>query len=166
MSTREREKMELSAADVLRLKSLVQSFTRSFGLLITKQTPCGLPISPSHAHCVMVLLERERAGIETSQSELAAKLGIDKSNIARLCGKLQEEGHAKQSVSPSDGRGRLVSLTAKGRRMAERLETASDERFRTILDAVPLARRAPIFASLETLIEAVGVLDSERRGDE
>ena len=150
-----------SEADVARLKSLIQSFARSFGLLVTRQTPCGLPISPSHAHCLMVLLERERAGLETSQFELGDRLSIDKSNVARLCGKLHQDGHAVQTRSPSDGRGRLIRLTLKGKRMAERLETASDERFRRILKAVAPDERGPLLTSLETLTAALRLLDEE-----
>jgi DNA-binding MarR family transcriptional regulator len=150
-----------ASSDVGRLKHLVQSFASNFGLLVTKQTPCGLPISPSHAHCLMVLLERDRENVETSQSDLADRLSIDKSNVARLCGKLQSDGHAMQARSPSDGRGRIVSLTPKGKRMAERLELASDERFRRILKAVAPEAREPILTSLEALIEAVRVLDGD-----
>jgi DNA-binding MarR family transcriptional regulator len=156
-----RAKTQATHSDVARLKALVQSFANNFGLLVTKQTPCGLPISPSHAHCLMVLLQRDRDGLETSQSDLAERLGIDKSNVARLCGRLQSDGHATQVRAPDDGRGRIVSLTLKGRRMAERLELASDERFRQILKAIAPAAREPVLASLESLIEAVRVLDGE-----
>ncbi|MDF3067800.1 MAG: transcriptional regulator, MarR family [Polyangiaceae bacterium] len=145
--------------DVARLKRAVQEFTRSFGLLVTKQTPCGLPVSPSYAHCLMLLLERERQALQTSQSEIGEQLTIDKSNIARLCRKLEKAGHASQQRDPDDGRGRLVELTGKGRRMAERLEAASDERFLRVLEAVPTAQRPQLLASLTLLIEAVGALD-------
>jgi len=145
--------------EVARLKSLVQEFARNFGLLVTKQTPCGFPLSPSHAHCLMLLLEREKRGLQTSQSEIGGRLTIDKSNIARLCSKLEQDGHATQQRDPEDGRGRLVELTAKGRRMAERLEMASDQRFARVLGAVPSAQRAQLLASLSVLIEAVRVLD-------
>ena len=148
-------------SDVGRLKFLVQGFASTFGLLVTKQTPCGLPISPSHAHCLMVLLERDREAVETTQSDLGERLGINKSNVARLCSKLQRDGHALQVRSPDDGRERVVSLTAKGRRMGERLEVASDERFGRILKAVAPAARQPVLASLATLIEAVRVLDGD-----
>jgi DNA-binding MarR family transcriptional regulator len=110
----------------------------------------------------MVLLDRERSRTETSQSDLGEQLSIDKSNVARLCSKLQRDGHAIQTRSPSDGRGRLVALTLKGRRMAERLESASDDRFRKILKAVPAEAREPMLASLAALIEAVRVLDGRR----
>lgn len=145
--------------DTARLKRMVQEFARNFGLLVTKQTPCGFPVSPSYAHCLMLLLEREKQELQTSQSEIGDRLTIDKSNIARLCSKLEKEGHATQTRDPEDGRGRLVALTAKGRRMAERLEAASDQRFARVLEAVPAAQRPQLLASLTLLNEAVRVLD-------
>lgn len=148
-----------SSDEAARLKSMVQEFTRKFGLLVTKQTPCGFPLSPSYAHCLMLLLEREKQGLHTSQAEIGGRLTIDKSNIARLCRKLEKAGHATQQRDPDDGRGRLVELTAKGRRMAERIEVASDERFARVHAAIPVGQRAQLLASLRVLIEAVRVLE-------
>jgi DNA-binding MarR family transcriptional regulator len=145
--------------EATRLKTMVQEFARSFGLLVTKQTPCGFPLSPSYAHCLMLLLEREKQGLQTSQTEIGARLTIDKSNIARLCAKLEKAGHATQQRDPGDGRGRLVELTAKGRRMAERIEAASNDRFARVLAAVPVAQRPRLLASLGVLIEAVRTLE-------
>jgi DNA-binding MarR family transcriptional regulator len=147
--------------DAVRLKALVQQFSRNFGLLVTKRTPCGFPISPSHAHSLMILRERERDKFVTSQTELGARLTIDKSSITRLCRKLESSGHATQTRSPSDGRGRIVRLTAEGRRLAERLEIASQERFARVLSAVSPGKRSMLLSSLEELVSAVSALDEE-----
>lgn len=152
---------EPSPQDVDRLKELIQEFVRSFGLLVVKQTPCGFPLSPSHAHCLMVLLERELQGTETSQTELGKRLAIDKSNIARLCRKLQSSGHATQTRAPTDGRGRLLQLTPKGRRMAEKLQHSSQARFGRVLGGVPTAERGALLSSLETMIKAVRLLEED-----
>jgi DNA-binding MarR family transcriptional regulator len=135
---------------------LVQEFVRSFGLLITKQTPCGHPLSPSHAHALMVLLEREGEG--TTQSSLGAQLGIDKSNVARLCARMHDEGHIVQEVSAEDARGRTLELTAKGKRMAEQLKGASLARFQRVLHGVPLAKRRQLLDSLQLLNASVALL--------
>ena len=111
--------------DVEDLRAHVQQFVRSFGLLVTKQTPCGFPVSPSYAHAMMLILRRAANGLETLQADLAGALGIDKSNIARLCERMVDAGHALQSVPAADGRSRLVTLTSKGARVAHRIEQAS-----------------------------------------
>ncbi len=151
-----------SNAETYRLRTLLQSFIRSFGLLVTKRTPCGQPISPSHAHALMVLLERARDHTETSQADLALVLGIDKSNVTRLCSRMEAAGHVGQERAPDDGRSRLVKLTAQGQRLAHRIERASHDRFGRIVKALPREERASVFAALASLNEAIGTLDEER----
>src|SRR5690242_17120964 len=96
-----------SKQDVERLRGLVQQFIRRFGLLVTKQTPCGQPLSTSYAHALMVLLERSPSGFGISQAELGATLVIVKSNVARLCSRMVAAGHAVQAVASTDARSRL-----------------------------------------------------------
>src|SRR4051812_35895403 len=110
-------------ADLLRTS--IQRFVRSFGLLNGDQTPCGLPLSPSHAHALMALIDRERSHQRSTQQDLVKILGVDKSNVPRLCAKMLESGHLSQQPSLDDGRAWLVSLTEKGRLLAERVEAAS-----------------------------------------
>lgn len=149
-------------ADVERLRSLVQSFVRQFGLLVTKETPCGLPVSPSYAHGLMVLLEREHRSERTSQSDLGERLRIDKSNITRLCARMEAAGHVVQERTPEDGRGRLVRLTPAGTRLARRLEEASRGRFEQIVRGIARGRRQVLFESLELLNAAVEALGDEQ----
>jgi DNA-binding MarR family transcriptional regulator len=144
--------------DVRKLQVSVQAFVRSFGLLVTKQTPCGQPVSPSHAHALMILLEREELGLTTTQADLGRHLGLDKSNVARLCARLASEEHATQQVSPSDARSRQLTLSARGRRMATNIRAASLERFRRVMDAVPAAERRSLIHSVELLTAAVQTL--------
>jgi MarR family transcriptional regulator, transcriptional regulator for hemolysin len=148
--------------DAQRLRALVQTFVRSFGLLVTKQTPCGQPISPSYAHALMVLLERSRETTDTSQAELALTLGIDKSNVTRLCSRMEAAGHVVQERAPEDGRSRLVTLTPHGARLAGRVEDASQQRFARIMAALTPNERSVMLDSLAALNRAIGTLDTER----
>ena len=68
------------------LRRSIQRFVRAFGLLAGDQTPCGQPLAPSHAHALLVLLERECVAPANAlkQQELASALGLDKSSITRL----------------------------------------------------------------------------------
>jgi DNA-binding MarR family transcriptional regulator len=147
-----------SNADADLLREQIQRFVRSFGLLVTRQTPCGQPVSPSYAHALMVLLERDLAGAPMTQTELGAALGIDKSNVARLCSRLENARHAEQVPAPDDARSRLVSLTATGKRMAQRITEASRDRFARITAALPRSERATVLDSLTLLNEAVETL--------
>jgi len=149
-------------ADVARdLQASVQSFVRSFGLLVTKQTPCGQPITPSIAHALMILLEREGEGASTYQHELAEQLGLDRSSVQRLCARLETDGRIKQEPGPDDARARRLRLTASGQRMAANIQAASLRRFSRIVDAIPVSKRQPLLDALETLTAAVLTLEEE-----
>lgn len=138
------------------LRTSIQRFVRSFGILSSAQTPCGVPLPPSHAHALMALLERERRAESSTQQDLVKVLGVDKSNVTRLCAKMVEAGHLVQEPSPEDGRAWRVSLTSKGLRVAERVEDASRTRFDRLLAALPsAAARATVMQSLDLLNDAI-----------
>ncbi|HEX2877151.1 MAG TPA: MarR family winged helix-turn-helix transcriptional regulator [Polyangiaceae bacterium] len=134
---------------------------RSFGLLVTKQSPCGQPVSPSIAHALIALLGREEAGTATYQHELAELLGLDRSSIARLCSRLEADGRLKQEPAPDDARARLLRLTASGQRMAGNIRAASLERFARIVEAIPASKRQPLLDALKVLTAAVLTLEEE-----
>lgn len=153
--------MTARAATARELQASIQAFVRSFGLLVTKQTPCGQPVSPSVAHALMVLLDREEGGVATYQHELAVLLGLDRSSITRLCSRLQADGRLKQEPAPDDARTRLLRLTASGQRMAGNIRAASLDRFERIVQAIPGSKRQPLLDALKVLTAAVLTLEQE-----
>ena len=140
------------------LRRLLQRFIRDFGLLAQNQTPCGKPLQTSHAHALMALLDENR---QLNQKDLARELGLDKSSIARLCQRMEQEGHIEQLRSDGDARVRHLRLTARGAKLAREIEQSSKQRFAAVLDAVPAAERARLFSGLELLAQAVRTV----RGD-
>jgi DNA-binding MarR family transcriptional regulator len=141
------------------LQESVQTFVRSFGLLVTRQTPCGQPVTPSVAHALMTLLDREADGASTYQHELATLLALDRSSVQRLCVRLEADGRIKQEPGPDDARARRIQLTPSGRRMAANVQAASRERFRRILEAIPASKRESLLDALSTLTAAVLTLE-------
>lgn len=148
-----RERMG-TASQADQLRRLVQQLVRRFGAVAADRTPCGKPMSIAQAHALMIL----RTGGELSQQELAAELCIDKSNVARLCAKLVEEGHAVQRACERDGRSRRVSLTLRGQRLAREVEASSHARFRALLGELPAPRRTSVIATLQILVGALEAL--------
>lgn len=144
--------------DAAQLRRLLQDVVRGFGLLSAHETPCGQPVSPSNAHALMVLLERKRLAQPTSQTDLGASLGIDKSNVTRLCGRMEAAGHVLQRRSTEDLRSRRVELTPEGSALAARIEAASHARFAALITAVPAAKRRPLLDCLAELNVAVQAL--------
>jgi len=142
------------------LRRLIQNFVRSIGLLAGDQTPCGHPLAVSHAHALMVLLETARKGIRLTQRQLGQTLGIDKSNVARLCRRMEIAGHVAQRRSADDGRARLLSLTTRGEGVAKKVERSSRDRFRRLMAVIPQGSRARVLSSLACLNQALVSVDT------
>jgi DNA-binding MarR family transcriptional regulator len=141
------------------LRAAIQLLIRRFGALAADSTPCGKPLAIAHAHALMAL---ESQG-ELTQQQLGQFLSIDKSNVARLCARMVENGHVLQTVSEQDARSRVVSLTANGRKLATEVSDASKERFSRLLGAIPRAQRATIVESLEQLTAAIEQTSSQEQ---
>ena len=133
------------------LRRVTQRFVRRFGTLASDCTPCGKPLSLAYAHGLMVL----SAQGELTQQALGAELCIDKSNVARLCAKMVRAHHATQRPSEHDGRSRIVALTARGARLAQEVDAASRHRFASLLEGIPVRRRADVIAALQHLVDAL-----------
>jgi len=148
------------------LRHVMQRLFRRFGALSADSTPCGKPLPMAHAHALMVLLEQG----ELTQQELGKALNIDKSNVARLCAKMVDAGHASQKPNARDGRSRLVSLTASGKRLAREVDAASHARFEALLAGMPVRLRRELVSSLSQLVEAMETslgesVESSARGE-
>jgi DNA-binding MarR family transcriptional regulator len=135
------------------LRNHIQQFVRAFGLL-RNQTPCGKPISISEAHALMFLKTWDNDNL-CSQADLLKSLALDKSNVARLCMSLEDDGFIVQAQSQKDRRVRQLSLTKKGERLADSLLAASQERFGKILDHIPMSHHSQIFRSLDLLTQGI-----------
>jgi DNA-binding MarR family transcriptional regulator len=103
----------------------------------------------------MVLAERSREGGLVTQQELGRGLCIDKSNVARLCAKMELAGHIRQERTPLDGRARLLSLTDSGLEVAVAVERSSLRRFRQIDGALNPRLRPGVLEALAALNGAV-----------
>jgi DNA-binding MarR family transcriptional regulator len=80
--------------------------------------PLGL--RPRHLVALTVLRDQDPG----SQQELAAVLGMDRTNLVGLLNELEGNGHIERRRSPEDRRRHTVELTSCGRARLERAETA------------------------------------------
>jgi DNA-binding MarR family transcriptional regulator len=129
----------------------MQQLVRRFGSLVSDGTPCGKPLSMGHAHCLMVLLTRG----ELSQQELGAELCIDKSNVARVCAKMEVAGQVRQRPGERDARSRKVSLTARGERLAREVDASSMARFAGLLARLPPGRTHDVIEAVDCIVAAL-----------
>ncbi len=145
----------MSDTDLQQARSLrkeIQTFLQRFGLHQQHETPCGQPLTVSHAHALMRLLDAQ-SGLRIS--ELGAHLNIDKSNVSRLCARMEKDGHIERRPCPDDGRAKRLWLTEEGRQLAVRVDEASLQRFAQLAAAVEGQELAPIIAAITTLNDAL-----------
>ena len=98
------------------------------------------------------LLELRAAGVLT-QSQLARRLGLDKSTVSRLVAGLEARDWVTRRRAPDDGRAHLVELRWGGRSVADRLAQVREDKFRALLARIPEQQRAGVLRSLEILVD-------------
>lgn len=109
----------------------------------------------SYAQAMVVLLsfyEREEPPTLTDLVEL---LNIDKSNVTRLCQRMQEAGHVLVRRDERDRRAKRLTLTEEGVKLAKIINRTSLERFGALLSALNTEERAallPLLGRLNTLL--------------
>ena len=133
------------------LRKTIRTFVQLFGLHQQHQTPCGQPLTVPHAHALMALLQEDGLRI----AELGEHLNIDKSNVSRLCARMEDKGHLERRPCPDDGRAKRLWLTEEGRDLAGRVNEASVDRFSQIVEKVTDTQAAQIIEALETLNSAL-----------
>jgi DNA-binding MarR family transcriptional regulator len=89
------------------------------------QATNGLPLAEHHL--LAVLGEAPEAGIRPT--DLAVASTLTKSGLTRAVDRLESAGLIERRACPSDGRGQLIALTAKGR---QTLRRAAPEFFRSV----------------------------------
>jgi len=104
---------------------MVASVAVTRGMDRDSQAANGLPLAEHHL--LAVLGEGPDTGIRPT--DLAAASTLTKSGLTRAVDRLESAGLIERRECPSDGRGQLIALTAKGRQVLRR---AAPEFFRAI----------------------------------
>ncbi|HZG58726.1 MarR family winged helix-turn-helix transcriptional regulator [Paenibacillus sp.] len=130
--------------DVLELRSAVQQFIRSFGLLEQTKTPCGFSLSLSQ---VFALQELEKQTLTVT--ELADKLRLERSTVSRLVDGLVKGGFVTRAPNELNRREVILSLTEKGERSIGKVREQSVEFYSTILGRMTEAEQAQVLESFK-----------------
>ena len=134
-----------------RLRDATRRLIVAHGALDRLERPCGTPLSMPHAYALLELLQEGAMTV----SALAERLNIDRTNVSRLCLRLEEQGELLREPHPHDGRARLLRLTPQGERSARAVDLASVEHFERILSRLG--------EDAESIVEAVHLLTDALR---
>src|SRR3954447_4616693 len=107
----------------------------------------GVDLSPSQTAALGTI---ERRGPLTP-SEVASIERIQRPTATRVIARLEEAGWVSRAADPADGRSSLVSMTADGRALLERVRANKDAFLARRLDALDRDDRATLERAAEIL---------------
>jgi DNA-binding MarR family transcriptional regulator len=110
---------------------------------------CGVTFAQCH-----LLLEVERRG-RTSVTELASLLELDKSTLSRTVDAGCRAGLIDRTVDPASRRQQVLSLTEKGRAMAETINSQCDASYARLFDFIPSTERSTVVHAVALLADAM-----------
>jgi DNA-binding MarR family transcriptional regulator len=93
-------------------------------------------------------------------NELAGFLGLDKSSVTGLVDRAEKRGLVRRRPSSKDGRSVEVSITAAGRKLAQRAEVELGERIAKLIEPLDAAERE----ALSKLASRILIEDAGGRG--
>ncbi len=128
------------------------------GTLKKAERPCGTPLTQVHAYALLELLEHG----EMTVSALAEKLSIDRTNVSRLCSRMEKEGDLSRRVSKHDQRVKNIRLTRKGKSLAKRVDQSSVNYFEEMVGELGESTQE-VISALECL---ENVMIGEKNEDE
>ena len=123
----------------------VIAFCRMFSSFEREEICCG---TVSAAQCV--LLQTLMEG-EWDVSALASHTRVTKGAMTRLVDGLENRGWVTRERAEDDARRVLVSLTAAGKKEAQRLRSLTEKSIATILNRIPKSDRAQVIKILTLL---------------
>lgn len=122
---------------------------------LLRNIDAGSGLTPAE---ISVLAAVDRCG-PVRPSDLARHQALNPTMLSRLLGRLVAAGTLARHDDPGDGRGALVSVTVRGRRLHQRLQAARAAELRRHLDRLPASQQQAVRAALpalEALAELVG----------
>jgi DNA-binding MarR family transcriptional regulator len=120
-------------------------FTRRIGVL--REGLLHSNYSLTEARVLFELANRE----ELSASELVRELGLDPGYMSRTVGGLERQGLVEKVRSETDGRRRILSLTAEGEEAFEVLDSRSREEVSEMLGALSEEEQRRLLEAMRTI---------------
>lgn len=113
-----------ATASIRHFRRVLRSLEREVELELQSQTAC-CGVSVSQCHLILELASRP----ESTVSELADSLALDKSTLSRLIESLRKAGWAVAERDPQDRRNLRVRLSREGQEMARRIDELCDREY-------------------------------------
>jgi len=153
--------LEMKRAKARRLREAVRRLVVAHRALDDARPPCGARLSLPPADARRELLN---ATAPMTTSDLESKLSIDRTNVSRLCIRMEKAGEIVRTKSSKDGRVRLLALTDHGEKLARQVDASSTAHFQELGQHLNAPRK--VIAALEQLHTAMTALEAEAEEEE
>ncbi len=127
---------------------------------INKTDCCCFGISETQC---FVLVEIGRKP-NISVKELSEILRLDKSGISRIVEELVQKNYVERKPSEDDRRYVVLNLTHAGKERFEKIENDMNQKFKQILDKIPVDKRTQVIEALELCNAACNELERNMLG--
>ena len=120
------------------------------GLSMASETGCcGVTLAQCH-----LLLEVDQRG-QSSVTELATLLELDKSTMSRTIDTMCRAGLLNRETDPANRRQQVISLTEEGKHKSDRINGLCDTSYARLFDFIPADKRRMVVESAALLAHAM-----------
>lgn len=141
--------MTASPSLVDEIRAASRTMVRELGFMQT--TLAGTDYSPSAVHA---LLDIGTRGGSTA-AQLVQVLGLEKSSVSRMVGRLIEAGELEEAVGGDDGRVKQLFLTKKGKRTVGQIHSYGRTQVRSALEHLNPSQQKTIADGLSAYAKAL-----------
>jgi len=154
--------MEATVSHDARRVAAVRRFNRFYTqkLGVLQRGWLDTPFSLTEARVLYEIKQRERA----TASDIVRDLGLDAGYLSRILRRFQKSGLIRKDVSPDDGRQSFLSMTTRGCKTFEPLETRTERQVGTVLGRLTEHEQDHLVSAMraiETLIASEPKAESE-----
>lgn len=143
------------------LRDALRRLLLAHGTLDDHRRPCGTRLGLPHAHALLTLAEREEP---VSVGALAESLAIDRTNVSRLCVRMEQLGEVVRTPDAGDKRSVQVALTQIGRTVAAGVDQTSTQHFEAVVAALG-TQTSGVTAALDVLAKALTAVRPQPRSE-
>ncbi|TLS43409.1 MarR family transcriptional regulator [Streptomyces montanus] len=142
------------------IRSFNRFYTNVIGALDYSR-PLYAPYTLTEARVLYELVHSPR----TDAADLRGELSLDAGYLSRILAKFEQDGLIERTPSEKDSRRRRITLTARGREMADLLDERSGQAVGSLLATVPEADRPRLSEAMGTIQEVLSKGRPPRRED-
>ncbi|MGI9539864.1 MAG: MarR family winged helix-turn-helix transcriptional regulator [Miltoncostaeaceae bacterium] len=140
--------LDLSGTEVV--ARIVRLSRRAEERMVAALTPLGLTF---HGHSVLAVLRTaDKDGLRAA--EICARSHLTSGGLTNLLHRLEGADLVERAPDPEDGRASVVTLTAKGRAVADAAVAAVTAEERTLVEGLPARDRRRLAGLLSALVQA------------